>query len=256
MDGSLRSVWAVKAIMVIIFTSILFRCVSATNHSVGGDLGWDLFSNLLIWTATTTFHVGDNLVFKYTPNHDVVELNQLDCAMCVLSNPIRAHDDGETVIHLTEPGTRYFVCGRLRHCAMGLKLQVQVLAQPNNETDDGDGDGDGVDGDQDQRRGGSGDGNKKSPHPRSPPPQHGGGDHDHIPNPPDAEKGKSPPSSEKSPAPAHSAAVRDGPMANTSFVKLWGMPLIILLAISLSSWSTPLYLVLSSLLHIYQYSLN
>ncbi|KAJ7970395.1 Blue copper protein [Quillaja saponaria] len=231
MDGSLRPVWAVKAIMVIIFTSILFRCVSATNHSVGGDLGWDLSSNLLIWTATTTFHVGDNLVFKYTPIHDVVELNQMDYAMCVLSNPISAHDDGETVIHLTEPGTRYFVCGRLRHCAMGLKLQVQVLAQPNNETDDSDGDGDGSD--QDQRRGGSGDGNKKSPPPRSPPPQHGGGDHDHIPNPPDAEKGKSPPS------PGHSAAVRDGPMANTSFVKLWGLPLIILLAISLSSWSTP-----------------
>jgi hypothetical protein len=60
MDG-LRPGWAVKAIVVIILTSILFRCVSATNHTVGGSAGWDLASDLRAWSAATTFHVGDSL---------------------------------------------------------------------------------------------------------------------------------------------------------------------------------------------------
>lgn len=58
----LRPEWAVKAIVVIIITSILFRCVSAvTNHTVGGASGWDLTSNLQGWTAETTVRVGDFL---------------------------------------------------------------------------------------------------------------------------------------------------------------------------------------------------
>ena len=60
MEG-LRPEWAVKAILVIIITSILIRCVSATNHSVGGSSGWDLASDLQAWSAATTFHVGDSL---------------------------------------------------------------------------------------------------------------------------------------------------------------------------------------------------
>lgn len=60
MEG-LRPGWAVKAIVVIMMTSILFRCVSATNHSVGDSTGWDLASDLRAWSAATTFHVGDSL---------------------------------------------------------------------------------------------------------------------------------------------------------------------------------------------------
>lgn len=56
-----RPGWAVKAIVVILLTSVFFRCVCATNHSVGGPAGWDLRSNLQTWSATTTFFVGDDL---------------------------------------------------------------------------------------------------------------------------------------------------------------------------------------------------
>ncbi|XP_028779456.1 uclacyanin 1-like [Neltuma alba] len=129
--------WAGKALVVIIITSIFFRCVCAYNHSVGGPAGWDLRSNLQLWSAATNFLVGDNLVFRYTPNHDVVEVSQLGYDTCVISNAIGTYDDGETVIQLTEPGIRYFVCGRAGHCQQGLKLQVQVLALPSNGTDGG-----------------------------------------------------------------------------------------------------------------------
>ena len=59
--GGLRPQWAVKAIVIIILGSILFRCVTAANHTVGGPSGWDLTSDLQAWTADTTFHVGDSL---------------------------------------------------------------------------------------------------------------------------------------------------------------------------------------------------
>ncbi|ESW24565.1 hypothetical protein PHAVU_004G141300 [Phaseolus vulgaris] len=132
----LRPAWAVKAIIVIIFTSILFRCVCGENHTVGGASGWDLRSNIQAWSSTTTFNIGDDLVFSYTPVHDVVEVNQVGYDTCMIANALATYDDGETVIHLGGAGTRYFVCGRMGHCQQGLKLLVQVLAQSNNGTND------------------------------------------------------------------------------------------------------------------------
>ncbi|RDX84267.1 Uclacyanin 1, partial [Mucuna pruriens] len=157
----LRPAWAVKAIIVIVFTSILFRCVCGENHTVGGASGWDLRSNIQAWSATTTFNIDDNLVFTYTPVHDVVEVNQLGYDTCTIANALATYDSGDTVIHLSDAGTRYFVCGRMGHCQQGLKLQVQVLAQSNNGTGN----------DQDQRPGGSAVAGGSPPrHPPPPPP--------------------------------------------------------------------------------------
>ncbi|KAJ1390057.1 Phytocyanin domain [Sesbania bispinosa] len=141
MEG-LRPAWAVKAIIVIVFTSILFRCVCGINHTVGGASGWDLRSNIQAWSSMTTFSVGDDLLFSYTPVHDVVEVNQQGYDTCTIVNALATYDSGDTVIHLQEPGNRYFVCGRMGHCQQGLKLQVQVLAQSNNNgTNDNEGRG-------------------------------------------------------------------------------------------------------------------
>ncbi|KGN63959.1 uclacyanin 1 [Cucumis sativus] len=134
---ALRPGWAVRMIIVMVITAIFFRCVNATNHSVGGSSGWDLNSNILAWSAATTFQVGDYLVFKYLPVHDVLEVNRTDFFNCRTVNPIRTHSDGETVIPLNQPGSRYFICGRPQHCLMGLKLRVQVLqrmSDPNNNS--------------------------------------------------------------------------------------------------------------------------
>ncbi|CAI8593382.1 unnamed protein product [Vicia faba] len=129
----MRPVWAVKALIVIVFTSILFfRCVCGANHTVGGASGWDLNANMHDWSSTTTFNVGDDLVFSYTPLHDVVEVNQRGYDTCTIANAIATYNTGETVIHLFSEGTRYFVCGRLGHCQMGLKLEVQIPIQSNN----------------------------------------------------------------------------------------------------------------------------
>ncbi|XP_059454967.1 blue copper protein-like [Corylus avellana] len=190
MDG-LRPGWAVKAIVVIILTSILFRCVSATNHSVGGSAGWDLASDLRAWSAATTFHVGDSLVFTYTPLHDVLEVDESDFELCLISHPISAHRDGNTVIPLSQTGARYFICGRLGHCDMGLKLQLQVLPQlttnatdaGSNDDDGNSGSGDDGDGETGQHHGGGGGGGgghgRRYP---PPPPPHSHGSQPPPPN--------------------------------------------------------------------------
>lgn len=68
-------------------------------------------------------------VFSYTPVHDVLEVNATDYGICHTVNPLETYKDGETVIPLMEEGDRYFMCGRVGHCAMGLKLHVHVLPQ-------------------------------------------------------------------------------------------------------------------------------
>ncbi|KNA22266.1 hypothetical protein SOVF_035620 [Spinacia oleracea] len=122
----------VVMLMLIMSAILKFRCASsAVNHVVGDSSGWDLSSNISLWSASTTFYVNDSLVFNYTPDHDVIEVVSSDFATCRITSPVSSYDDvnGQTVILLSQPGSRYFICGRPRHCSMGLKLSVQVLYQ-------------------------------------------------------------------------------------------------------------------------------
>ncbi|PIA53711.1 hypothetical protein AQUCO_00900355v1 [Aquilegia coerulea] len=118
-----------KAIFIVL-SSIMVSCVSGTNHTVGGATGWDLVSNMKNWTDTSVFYTGDSLEFKYGVQHDVLEVDQDAFSKCQISKPISTHNDGNTVITLDQPGTRYFICGRRDHCESGLKVQVDIL--PNN----------------------------------------------------------------------------------------------------------------------------
>lgn len=107
-------------------------------------------------SSNSTRYVGDNFgvyalltfvglpfdltVFNYTPDHDVFEVSKSDFETCRINSPISTHDyddeKGQTVILLSQPGWRYFVCGRSNHCTQGLKLSIQVLNQPNNTSSD------------------------------------------------------------------------------------------------------------------------
>lgn len=118
---------------MMIMSVIMFECVTCgMNHTVGGSSGWSLSSNLSLWSASTSFFVNDSLVFNYTPDHDVVEVSKSDYATCRSTSPLSTYNDddiGQTVILLSQPGSRYFICGRPHHCNMGLKMSVQVLYQ-------------------------------------------------------------------------------------------------------------------------------
>ncbi|KAH7529458.1 hypothetical protein FEM48_Zijuj05G0186100 [Ziziphus jujuba var. spinosa] len=136
----LRPVWAVKSIVVLIITSILFHCVSAmTDHVVGGVSGWDPNSNLQGWAADTTFQVGDRLVFRGKPGCYVSEVHCLDYGSCHAVHLIRTYNNVEVLITLTQPGSRCFIGSSPDHCKGCPKLLVQVQPLPQLSSDDDNG---------------------------------------------------------------------------------------------------------------------
>ncbi|XP_058076074.1 early nodulin-55-1-like [Magnolia sinica] len=76
-------------------------------------------------------------MFVYWPIHDVIEVNERAYNTCSINNPIRAYNDGESVVLLDRAGTRYFICGTGRHCRLGMRMQVDVLPRPEAPDDVG-----------------------------------------------------------------------------------------------------------------------
>ncbi|KAL2943037.1 Uclacyanin 1, partial [Bienertia sinuspersici] len=68
-----------------------------------------LLQSLSLWSSTSSFFVNDSLVS--------------------INSPISTYFDefGQTVIPMSQPGWRYFICGRSNYCSLGLKLSIQVL---------------------------------------------------------------------------------------------------------------------------------
>ncbi|KAK9733113.1 hypothetical protein RND81_04G044300 [Saponaria officinalis] len=123
----MEALMAAITVMAMIFSS-----ASAANIEVGGSTAWDLSTNFTLWSASNPIFVNDSLSFRYTPEHDVIEVSEVNFFNCDTSSPIGAYNDkdGKTVINVTQPGTRYFVCGRSNHCDLGLKLRATVLDSP------------------------------------------------------------------------------------------------------------------------------
>ncbi|GMG98660.1 hypothetical protein Nepgr_000500 [Nepenthes gracilis] len=111
------------------FTAMFFKLVAATNYIVGAPNGsWDLNTNFQKWASSNTFLLRDNLIFQYTPMHDVAEVSKLDYDSCQADNAIQSDGSGVTEFALTKPGKRYFICGIPGHCAQGMKMEVETLA--------------------------------------------------------------------------------------------------------------------------------
>ncbi|KAE8712827.1 transcription factor ILR3-like [Hibiscus syriacus] len=109
--------------------AMLMELAMAANYTVGGaNGGWDTSTDLQSWVAAQTFAVGDNLIFQYTPNHDVLEVTKADHDSCQTGNPLQTYNDGNTVVPLTTPGKRYFICGTLGHCSQGMQIEIDTLA--------------------------------------------------------------------------------------------------------------------------------
>uniref|UniRef100_A0A5B7BQX9 Putative uclacyanin-3-like isoform X1 n=1 Tax=Davidia involucrata TaxID=16924 RepID=A0A5B7BQX9_DAVIN len=115
--------------MSLAITAMLVELAMAANYTVGGSNGgWDTSTNLQSWASSQSFSVGDNLIFAYTPNHDVVEVTKADYDSCQTSNSLQSYTGGATVIPLASPGKRYFICGTSGHCSQGMKVEIDTLA--------------------------------------------------------------------------------------------------------------------------------
>ncbi|KAI4378291.1 hypothetical protein MLD38_015788 [Melastoma candidum] len=66
-------------------------------------------------------------VFQYSTGHDVSEVTKEDYDSCQSTSPIQTFIGGSTVIPLTSPGKRYFICSVPGHCSTGMKLEVNTL---------------------------------------------------------------------------------------------------------------------------------
>ncbi|XP_045806659.1 uclacyanin 1-like [Trifolium pratense] len=118
-----------EIILRVSFVAMFIKLAMATNHIVGGpNGGWDTSSDLQSWASSQQFSVGDNLIFNYPPNHDVVEVTKPDYDSCQQTNPIQSYNDGATTITLTSQGKRYFICGTIGHCNQGMKVEIDTLA--------------------------------------------------------------------------------------------------------------------------------
>ncbi|XP_059661040.1 uclacyanin 1-like [Cornus florida] len=101
----------------------------AANYTVGApNGGWDTSSDLQTWASSQSFAIGDNLIFVYTINHDVVEVTKANYDSCQSSSPVQSYTGGNTVIPLASAGKRYFICGTSGHCSQGMKVEIDTLA--------------------------------------------------------------------------------------------------------------------------------
>jgi hypothetical protein len=167
-------------------------------------------------------------VFAYTPLHDVLEVNESDFELCLISHPINAHRDGNTVIPLSQTGARYFICGRLGHCDMGLKLQLQVLPQlTTNATDAGSNGDDGNSGSGDDGDGETGQRHERGRRYPPPPPKISS----QPPPPPHSHEGQPLPANVQLPVPSPESPCKASGACQVEAMNWWGLPLITLLLI-------------------------
>ncbi|KAF0894371.1 hypothetical protein E2562_038488 [Oryza meyeriana var. granulata] len=102
---------------------------NAKDYTVGDSLGWTTGVDYTAWAKGKIFNIGDTLSFQYNgAGHSVEEVSAADHSSCSASNSLRSYKDGTTIITLTKPGTRYFICGTTGHCASGMKLTVTVAS--------------------------------------------------------------------------------------------------------------------------------
>ncbi|CAH8380859.1 unnamed protein product [Eruca vesicaria subsp. sativa] len=120
-------------ILISVLATTLIGLAVATDHTIGGPSGWTVGTNLVTWAAGQTFSVGDNLaVFAYpSAFHDVVEVTKPEFDSCQAVKPLITFANGNSIVPLTTPGKRYFICGMPGHCAQGMKLEVNVLPNAN-----------------------------------------------------------------------------------------------------------------------------
>ncbi|CAH9075766.1 unnamed protein product [Cuscuta epithymum] len=117
---------------VLLFLLILIAAVSATDHIVGVNKGWNPGINYTLWANNQTFYVNDFISFRYTKmQHNVFEVNQSGYDNCTTEGAVGNWSSGKDFILLDKAKRYYFICG-LGQCFNGMKVSVLVhpLAPP------------------------------------------------------------------------------------------------------------------------------
>ncbi|XP_010425458.1 PREDICTED: mavicyanin-like [Camelina sativa] len=140
-----------QAVLVILVFSglVAVQTTLAAQHVIGGSQGWEQSVDFDSWASDQSFKVGDQLVFKYSGLHSVVELgSETAYKSCDVGTPVNSLSSGNDVVKLSKTGTRYFACGTVGHCEQGMKIKVNVVSSdsksassPGSGSDSGSGSG-------------------------------------------------------------------------------------------------------------------
>ncbi|KAI4381610.1 hypothetical protein MLD38_007670 [Melastoma candidum] len=109
--------------------------VVAKDYLVGDSKGWTINFDYQAWAKDKVFHVGDRLVFKYTPpEHNVFKVNGTAFQDCTIPPANEAMISGNDIVELQTPGKKWYICGVGQHCAMfHQKLVIDVVPAPTTQ---------------------------------------------------------------------------------------------------------------------------
>ncbi|KAG6478496.1 lamin-like protein [Zingiber officinale] len=100
--------------------------VSATDHIVGANHGWNPNINYTPWANNQTFYVGDLISFRYQKQmYNVFEVNRTGYDNCTMDGLAGNWSSGKDFIPLNEAKVYYFICGN-GYCLSGMKVSVTV----------------------------------------------------------------------------------------------------------------------------------
>ncbi|KAH1066594.1 hypothetical protein J1N35_031581 [Gossypium stocksii] len=110
---------------------LIFGTVTATDHIVGANKGWNPGINYTLWANNQTFYVGDFISFRYQKTqYNVFEVNQTGYDNCTTEGAVGNWSSGKDFILLNESKRYYFICGN-GQCFNGMKVSVVVHPLPS-----------------------------------------------------------------------------------------------------------------------------
>ncbi|KAJ9693353.1 hypothetical protein PVL29_012210 [Vitis rotundifolia] len=116
--------------LLLISAAATISSVTATDHIVGANRGWNPGMNYTLWANNHTFYVNDLISFRYQKNqYNVFEVNQTGYDNCTTDSATGNWSSGKDFILLDKAKRYYFICGN-GGCFNGMKVSVLVHPLP------------------------------------------------------------------------------------------------------------------------------
>ncbi|XP_020100592.1 lamin-like protein [Ananas comosus] len=116
----------VNLVLLLLAFSAVAVVVTATDHIVGANRGWNPNINYSLWSNNQTFFVGDLISFRYQKNtYNVFEVNRTGYENCTMDGLTGNWSSGKDFIPLGAAKTYYFICGN-GFCLNGMRVAVTV----------------------------------------------------------------------------------------------------------------------------------
>ncbi|XP_055819555.1 lamin-like protein [Solanum dulcamara] len=113
-------------VFFLVVTATVATTVSATDHIVGANKGWNAGINYTLWSNHQTFYVGDFISFRYQKTqHNVLQVNKIGYNNCTIEGALGNWSSGKDFILLNKSKRYYFICG-IGGCSNGMKVSVLV----------------------------------------------------------------------------------------------------------------------------------